>query len=512
MSQLSVWDYLIIGVYLLGVLVLGLVCSGRQKSLREYFLASGQVPWWAVSLSMYATTLSPISFLGLCGWIYQKDSRMVLGGSLLAMFSLPLAACIWVPIWDRLRMLSIYEYLELRYHPGLRTFGAALFPLQMIFWVGNGLVASSLAFQAVTGVPVVYCLIGIVALGTIYTMLGGSRAVIWTDVAQALVFMFAFMVVGLLLLQYFDWQPTTIYNIATSVISDESGYPKTTLFSTEFSLNVEATIWAILLVKITEVFMFGSSQVSIQRLLATGSKRDMYKAVFGLAGVNVIFMILAVVVSWELIAFYELNPEARALIKQPDEVMAHYVVGQVPMLVRGVIMAGLLAAMMSTFDSVLNSISSITISDFYKRYLVRHASEKHYVTSSRVVTLGWGIVVVLFALWQSGHSDAPVLERVGKLNLLLLPAIGSFFILGVFTTRANTSGVLIGALTSVVLALGFSGFPGLMDPWIDPEFLSINWVWLDGLLTVAGVSVGYLASLAFPAPDKDKLKELTLYA
>ena len=511
MSQLSIWDYLVIGTYLAGVLSLGLVFSGRQTSLKEYFLASGALPWWAISLSLYATSLSPISFLGVCGWIYQKDSRLFFGSTLLVLITLPLAALLWVPLWDRLRPVSIYEYLERRFHPGLRTFGAVLFPLQMIFWLGNGLVAAAAAFKTVTGLPVEVCLFGIVILGTAYTVLGGSRAVIWTDVAQAIVFLFGFLVIGLLLLQYFDWEPAKIYHIASSVESAE-GYPKTQLFSTEFSLNVEATIWAILLFKFVELLMFGTNQINIQRLLATGTKRNMFKALIGLAGVEVIFMLLAMSVAWGFIAYYNENPGEAARIIQADEVMAHYIVGHMPNLVRGLIMAGLLAAMMSTFDSALNSMSSITICDFYQRFFVRNASDRHYVLSSRWATIGWGILVLLFALWQSRHSDATVFERVGKLNLLLVPMTAIFFILGVFTKRCNTPGVLIGAATSVGLALSFSGFPGLMEPLVDPEAFAINWVWLDGLCTVTGLLVGYVASCLFPEPGEDKLEGLTLYA
>ena len=115
--------------------------------------------------------------------------------------------------------MSIYEYLESRFHRGLRAFGAAIFPISMIFWIGNGLVAASMAFNAATGAPTAYCLIGILVLGTVYTMLGGARAVIWTDVLQFGVFMIAFVVIGLLLLRYFGWQPMKIYDIASSVIS-----------------------------------------------------------------------------------------------------------------------------------------------------------------------------------------------------------------------------------------------------------------------------------------------------
>jgi SSS family solute:Na+ symporter len=508
MNTLAVADYIIICVYVIGVLALGIAFSGRQKSMKEYFLASGTMPWWAVSLSMAATMLSPISFLGISGWIYAKDARYFFGPALLLLISLPLAACLWVPIWSRLQTASIYPYLERRYHPGLRTFAAALFMIQMTFWVGNGLVTASEAFADVTPLGARTCLVGIILLGTLYTMLGGSRAVIWTDVAQTIVFVFAFIVVGGMLLKHFDWQPMRIHQIASAVTSDE-GYPKTQLFSTEFRLSVEATIWALLLAKIMEILSFGSDQRRIQRLLATGTKRNMYKALFGLAGFQLLFMILAIFVAWGFVAYYHGTPEA-ALIKH-DAVMPHYIASNLPILVRGVIMAGLLAAMMSTFDSALNSMSSVTITDFYQRYFKTDAEEGHYVKSSRWATIAWGCVILFFALWQMGFTETTVLQRIGQLNNLILPAVAIFFILGVFTKRCNTIGVLAGALTSILLVLCFSGFEGLMAPWVDPATFKVSWVWLEGLCTALGCLVGYLASFLFAAPPEEQLTELTIY-
>ena len=145
MNQLSVWDYVLIAGYVIGVLLLGLMFSGRQKSLKEYFLASGNLPWWAVSCSMLATSLSPLTYLGSFGWIFMKDSRMDVSGATVGVGATILAAFIWVPLWGRLRMMSIYEYLESLFHRGLRAFGAAIFPISMIFWIGNGLVAASMA-------------------------------------------------------------------------------------------------------------------------------------------------------------------------------------------------------------------------------------------------------------------------------------------------------------------------------------------------------------------------------
>ncbi len=511
--MLTFWDYVVIAVYIVGVMVLGLVFSGRQKSLKEYFLASGDMPWWAVSLSLHATALSPLSFLGAAGWVFFNDSRYILGASLLGVGTIVIAAFVWVPLWARLRMISIYEYLEQRFHPALRVLGAAFFLIQMVFWIGNGLVAASMAFSVATGVSVVTCLIAMLVLGTVYTMLGGSRAVIWTDVAQAITLGFGFVVIAFVLLQYFNWQPMEVYKIASSTISKNTGYPPTQIFSTEFSLAVEATIWALLLSRVASALMFGSQQVIVQRLLASGSKRRMYKALFGAQAVTLFFLVLVTVVAWGFVAYYQQNPQAKGLIDQADEVLPHFVAHNVPVLIRGLIMAGLLAAMMSTFDSALNSMSSVTTSDFYRRYFARNRSEKHYVASSRYFTLGWGILLLLFALWQSDHADAAVLERVGKLNALMIPPIACFFILGVFSKRCNTKGVLIGGLTALASALCFITIPGIIDkPLIDPDVIEVNWVWLDGSCTMLGLLVGYLASMLFRAPDKEKLKGLTLWA
>ena len=508
MNELYVRDYLVIAAYLIGIMVIGVFFSRRQKSLREYFLASGNMPWWAVSISMYATMLSPLSFLGITGWIFLKDSRWIIGAPLLGIVTTVLAAFIWVPLWSRLQLQSIYGYLESRYHPAARSFGAAIFPIAMIFWIGNGLVAASMAFEAVTGLDAWICIVGIMVLGTVYTVLGGARAVIWTDVAQFVVFVFAFLVTGGLLLAYFDWQPLRIYEIASSVISEETHYPHTQIFSAEFSLAVEATIWSILFCMAFDMLTQGTNQVTMQRLMAAGSRKNMFKSMFGQIGVNLIFTGLAVAVAWGLVAFYSQNLDIRETMDHPDQVLAHYVVRYVPTLVRGLIMAGLLAAMMSSFDSALNSMSTVTINDFYRRYFVRDRSEHHYVAASRFFTLGWGVILLFFALWQLKHSDSTALERVGKLNVLISAPIVSFFVMGLFSKRVNTIGALIGGVAGILVALAFNGFPGLFDKWIPYD---VNWLWIGGFGMLTSFIVTYLASLPFARPSAEKLKGLTIW-
>ena len=133
MAKFSIFDYLVIGIYLASMVVMGILFSGRQKSLKEYFHAGGNLPWWAVGISLIATHLSPISYLALPGWIFERDTRSSITGGLIEFLMVLPTAALWIPIWARLRVLSIYEYLERRFHPAVRSTGAMLFIVYTVF-------------------------------------------------------------------------------------------------------------------------------------------------------------------------------------------------------------------------------------------------------------------------------------------------------------------------------------------------------------------------------------------
>ncbi len=182
----------------------GILFSKRQRTLEEYFHASSNIPWWAAGISILATGLSPISYLAGPGWIFEKDSRNSIVSSLVGLALIPVSVAIWVPLWSRLRVMSIYQYLQQRYHSGVRIFGALLFLVGTTFWLGTALVTSAMGFESATGFPGQWCLVIMVILGTAYTMMGGIRAVIWTDVAQYIIFMIGYLAILIVLLMLFD--------------------------------------------------------------------------------------------------------------------------------------------------------------------------------------------------------------------------------------------------------------------------------------------------------------------
>ena len=501
MPKFEFFDYFIVVAYLLGIIVLATHFSGRQKSLSEYFHASGSIPWWAVGISNLATAFSPISYLAMAGWIFMKDSRNSLVADCLGLALLPLTAAIWLPLWSRLRVLSIYEYLEHRYHPSIRSAGAILFLIVTTIWVGTAMTTTGMGFEQVTGFDARWCIVVISLLGTAYTAMGGMRAVIWTDVAQFFIFVMGYAVILFFLLGLFDWQPLEIYRIASNTFSPETGHPHTQLISFELDTTIEATFWVLLFNKFFLVLAFGANQWEIQRLHATGSRRDMLKAMVGGKLAMILFGFISVPTAWGFVAFYAQHPELKAAIPHPDQVLPAFVATQLPHLFRSLIMAGVLAALMSSLDSAINSMGSVAVNDFVRRYLLPRAPERRLVFMAKTLTFVFGAVVLAFSFWQLQEQGETAFEKLGRLTNVIAAPIPSFFVLGVMSKRANTKGVIIGAVAGMTFSILFNGIPGLLERPLG----GINWMWVAGLATSVSLVVGYAASYLFPPPPAEAL-------
>ena len=276
------------------------------------------------------------------------------------------------------------------------------------------------------------------------------------------------------------------------------------MVSFEFSLAVEATFWAILFSRFQTAMQFGADQIHVQRVLTTRSQPDMFRAFASYAVLGLIFSVIYTLIGWALVAFYDRHPDLTDSLDHPDQVLVHFVVARAPALVRGLIMAGVLAAIMSTLSSVINSMSSITTVDFYARFWRKGRSEQQLAATSKTFTVVHALLLLSFALWQYQHSDANVFERELKLIALTAAPVVTFFVLGIFSRRANTGGVLIGGAAGMATALILNGFQGVMDPLVT----GINFFWVPGLSTAVSLMAGSMASRLFPAPDPKTLTQL----
>ena len=258
--------------YLLLVTVLAVVLSGRQKDTRAYFLAGGRMPWLAVSLSVTASLLSALSYLGAPALAYEENASFALGPVILLMTA-PLVILLFFPIYRRLGVTSIYEYVNRRFGQPARYATSVFAILQIQGWMGLALYAPALALSTVTGMDLVGSILIMGAVATLYTALGGLAAVIWTDVIQFLVLSSGALLVAVSLSSSLPGGVDQILEVALA--ADK-------LPRLEFGFRLDqANLITVAICNFVVVFsQYGTSQVTVQRLLAVRNVRQMYKAVF----------------------------------------------------------------------------------------------------------------------------------------------------------------------------------------------------------------------------------------
>src|SRR4051794_26667720 len=228
-QQLSIADYLVLAIYIVATVALGSwMGRGSSESLGSYFLAERNTHWILACISILATDTSAISYMGVPGWVYEKDLKYALGSLLMPPVMLVIVL-VFVPLYFRMKVFTVYEYLEQRFHPLARTVTAILFLFLRGVHLACAIYIPALAFKNFIGVSEISCIILVGILTTLYTLLGGMKAVIWTDFLQFMV-MFGglFLMIGLLL-HGFGWDVVGTWHAAGQIVSPVTGTPHSTL-------------------------------------------------------------------------------------------------------------------------------------------------------------------------------------------------------------------------------------------------------------------------------------------
>jgi SSS family transporter len=498
--------YVVLAAYMAATVLLGLSFTRRQKSLAGYFLAERSAPWWAVGISVLACDLSAISYMGVPAWTYYYDLRYAL-----TIFVLPVMAVVvaylFVPFLARLKVFTIYEYLEHRFGLESRLFSSGVFLLQRAAHIALAIYAIALALQQLVGWPVWTCVTVVGGLTTLYTVLGGMKAVLWTDVMQFFVLVSGVVVMATVVLWSFGGDAAAIWRAAAA-----AGHTK--MFT--FSCNVldpdfwmEMTVWGLVLgMLVYQIGAYGSDQVLVQRYLAAGSARMMARSLIfsGLLAIPVILTLYLLGLGffafyhapWNTAMLASLN-ELVARTHDTNMVLPHFVRNVLPSGLAGLVFAGLFSATMSVFSSGLNSLSTATCMDFIVRLRQRRTrGEELTLAAARWITFVWGAFITLAAVGVHYAQMGSLLESSGKIVGFFSGPLLGMFLLGIFTTRANSLGAMAGAI---------AGFAATLLLW---QHVSFIWYTVTGL--VPTLLVGYpLSFLGRGRRDKD-VESLTLWA
>ena len=483
-------DTLALVGYLIVIMSIGVYFSRRESSTDDYFLAGRRVPWWAAALSIFSTHLSAVTFMGIPAAAF-KDNWVTILINLGIILVAPITVFCFLPFYRRLQVTTIYEYLELRFSPGIRIYGSLSFVLLQLAKMGVFLLLPALALATVTGFNVYACIVIMGMLCTIYTVLGGIEAVIWTDVLQSCVLVGGgLLCIGTIVVAE---QGDLSHMLAVAKDAD-----KFHIFNMSGGLD-SSVFWVVIIGGFfIQLVPFTSDQVLAQRFLTTRDERSAARSIWVHAGIVVPASLLFFGLGTALFVYYATRPEMLpAGDVKNDAIVPWFIATRLPAGLAGLVIAGIFAATMSTVDSGIHSIATSLVNDVYRK-LKPDTDDQRRLNVARLLTVAAGLFGTISAVLIS-NMDA---GSLWKLILLLVGLFGSsltgVFLLGVFTQRASARGVSLGVAASIMALILLRTFE----------------VPIHGFLTAAVgvlscVIVGYVASLFLPARDP-VLTNLTL--
>lgn len=494
---LTIPDHVVIGVYLLSMLIMGLRIAFRQRSTDDFFLGGRSLPSWAVGISLLASLLSTITYLGMPGEMFRTGL-----GFLTRQLGVPIVlVVVWflfLPFFMRMKLTSAYEYLENRFNYSTRAIAAMFCILLLLGWMSVVVLTASRAMaeialldldwffgvnQAATATTPEYrdadlhaLILSIGLFSVLYTTLGGLRAVVWTDVVQF------FILVG-----------GAIYTIGYIASVTDSGF-NDWLAAFQAYPHRESVEWVstdignrstICFITVGMAFWFicthGANQVALQRYF---SVKDLWAArrsylvsaiaSFGLgvllAGVGLSLLYFIRLPQHHLPAKDKLEASLsesaseadhaslrKARTEAQDKIFPQFISSYLPRGMRGLVVAALFAAAMSTIDSGANSISTIVTIDFVRRFRTGKSADAVELRLARCVTATMGVVIVavtIFLYHISKGTDIISLTQKG-FNCFLGP-LGGLFILGMFSRRATAATVIPAVLLGEAVGISTS--------------------------------------------------------
>ncbi len=494
--SISVVDITIILVYLVVIALVGSLTGGKQKSTKDYFMGGSNVPWWAVAFSIVAAETSSLTFISLPGLAYLTNFNF-LQLSIGYLFARILVALYFLPAYKTGQLSTAYAFLEQRFGPATRRYSSMVFLLTRIAADGVRLFSTAIPLALIFKTTVYFeswsnfqiyvlsiIIIGIVSL--VYTYTGGVKGVIWADVVQMGIY------IGGALMALWILLGMDSVSLTQAV---EAG--KTTVFNFDFGDSVSeffrkpyTFIGAVVGGLFLSMASHGTDQLIVQRLLTTKTLRDSQKAIIA-SGV-IVFLQFALFLFIGLLLFSFYNgisiTDPSAPFTKPDEIFPLFIIQHLPVGVKGVIIAGLFAAAMSTLAGSMSSLSSSVILDLYKPLVKKPLSDKHELKASRIVTVVSAFVLIVVAFTFIALNDSVVEIALGIASITYGGLLGTF-LLGLISKKATEKGAIAGFTSGIIVMVVISLFPFFTG--LKPL---MHWTWFVLVGTVVTILVGKFVS------------------
>lgn len=478
MSNFGTLNWLILLAYIIGNLVLGFFLSKRVQTAEHYYLGQRTTPWWAIGISVVATYIGALTFLGGPAWAYT-DGFSVIFIHVNYPIAIFVVITVFLPFFYNSGVASIFDYLERRFGLTSRTLMSGVFLFGNFAYSGIMLYTTALVIEFITGMDVVTAILIVAAVALTYTMLGGMSAVIWTDVIQtAILFLGAIITTVLLIGALPD-----SFEFALDGLKAQG---KTNPFEYSFDPAKVATIWTgVIAMSVYHIVVYGVNQMMVQRTLAAKTLGDAKKAYIMMAYAAFFIFVLFFGLGVLFYSYY-----GGREFDNGNLIVLEFVSKMGFPGLMGIVTAAIVAAAMSSLDSSLNSMATVTTLDFYEKFLKKEGSPQHYLAASRWFTVFWALAMVIPAIAFT-KSDGSVLEILSKVGSFFVGAKLAMFGLGFFSRHATEKGLIVGVIA------------GFLTLWYVETNANIAWPWYCALGGIVSVGVAWVASVLLDGFQQD---------
>ncbi len=495
-------DYVVIVIYFLAMIGIGVYFSGKQSSGVEYFIAGRSMPWLAVGLSLFSALLSTISYLAVPGETIHQGLAYSLN-LLHIPISYGVIYFLLIPFFMRLKVVSAYEYLERRFSPGVRTFGAVLFMFYCFGWMAAVVLTCSLGLQQMTGWPLWIILVCNGLVSTLYTTIGGIRAVIWTDVVQAILMLAGGVLTLIFVGVSTGTTPVDWWNDAATI-----GHTDFTWFSLDPSKR-NVVFWIAMNSVAWMVCTHGGNQVALQRYFTMSSPREARGMLFIKMAAEIMMSLLLVATGFALLTYYQRLPEhlpdtlSLTLKRDADKIFPEFIANRLPPIFAGGVVAALFAAAMSTISSGVNSMAAVFAIDLYRRNGNSTRKDPDQMQMGIWFTAFSGVIITLVA-WALANlpGDFNFIDLMQKAFNFMIGPLGVLFLIGMFLPRCRSASAVAATMLGIVVGLSLAYWQQIFEPLTGT---STSPYWVIPCSVLASLATGTLLSFFEPPVDPAKL-------
>ncbi|MBK7132455.1 MAG: sodium:solute symporter [Bacteroidales bacterium] len=434
-------DIIIFIIYLAGIVIFGSSFYSKKRSSSSFTLGNKNIPTWVISMSIFATFVSSISYLALPGQAFQSNWNPFVF-SLSIPFASWMAVKFFVPLYRSVNSPSAYTYLEMRFGPWAKIYASVMYLLTQLMRTGTILFLLALTLNVIVGWDMITIIIVTGISVMIYALLGGIQAVIWTDAIQGIILILGAVVCLIVLLFSMPEGPGQIFQIASENNKFSLGSLKPELTT--------STFWVVLIYGIfINLQNFGIDQNYIQRYMTATTEKEAKKSAMwgGLLYIPVSLMFMFIGTS--LFAYYSVNPGILPEGIQADRVFPLYIINNLPAGLTGLLIASIFAAGMSTISTSVNSSATVILNDYFKKSTDNPSSEKRSVRILYSSSLIFSILGILIAIAMINVKSA--LDVWWKLASIFSGGMLGLFLLGYFSKKVTNLSAIIGVVAGVLV-------------------------------------------------------------